>query len=1127
MLTGTVVIAKNPCFHPGDMRKFQAVDNPELRHMVDVVVFPVKGSRPHPDEMSGSDLDGDMYFVCWDESLIPPKPNELPMDYTPMKKEHLNQEIREDDMITFFGRYIESDQLGVIANAHLVHADAQKDHIFSKQCLDLSHKHSYAVDFPKTGRLVTIPFELRPQSYPRYMHKRDKPIYRSNHVLAGLYNQCKAIDSTVHTSRQIPVRHDHQFLVSGYECYLDSARELLDFYRGQMQVLMANYGIISEPEIVSGHLSRIVQRQSGTLKREYVDTVDLIRRHLETIKLRIKSTFFEEFGGEDKSRECREQTMKKISAVYHLAYDSEEELGISLPWMFADLLMSVRAINKSNSVPAAMKRQNTISNASLMDVLSEEIISFSNSHDADEQLRESREERKKAFSVLHNVMVELQISGIDFVCFGSTVTRYDHPSSSLDILVVCDEKDVSLSRAVEIVNEICVASPQITTASASDGSKPLTLTIDKQDVVVHWTDRTLQRTAKILTITWRNKWIVPILHVILSWAREKNISVSRRNCLLMPEQLILLFIAFAEKEMLIQRTTNEDNEQVRQLLLTNHFLDCKITDCMHSASQYGETDGPVKADILLKFLNHYSQLRGQHIKDTCDVSFSEEEGPKLVQLEDPQYGRIAERMLQAFYTLASSGSLEELLQISITSSSRDHRVIPLARQVASVVIFRQEYYEEKLQRTTGATSVKILRKRFPNAMAGLCLDVWGDQRSMLLVEDNVRDLEQMSTLFVRSEAAIERQMIHGANVNIFENSTGPSAVIAFVPYRTGAVQSYHQHMQADDKTHVPRLLSPCSSAAYSLEKFINCVMRQVEFLNRSYDKTLFGELRAVISYGTCYITGDGPPSQMTEEQFAECLNLDLPTHNENLVNPDRGMSRSRASRAGRRGQTPRSRGAVGHHTYSSMMESFSSLSLSNCGWRAGVRRGSTGRSRGSHSDRGSSKPTHTRAAYIPAREFNMERFSDFLECNGFEFDEDYRVYLLTVRLKISGYLSNLNSVLVLDENQQLNGLTMTDTKWICVNIYTDKSSYVSDRAVNDIRLRIHSRVSLSPLEMTERSEDCADIIENHQRLLIYDQHGHHVIGVNQEYRNRISYVRYKNCRIYQLAGNPQVCLFVV
>ncbi|OVA04183.1 RNA-dependent RNA polymerase [Macleaya cordata] len=80
VVVGKVIVAKNPCLHPGDMRVLRAVNVRALHHMVDCVVFPQKGKRPHPNECSGSDLDGDGYFVSWDQELIPHRQVQ-PMDY--------------------------------------------------------------------------------------------------------------------------------------------------------------------------------------------------------------------------------------------------------------------------------------------------------------------------------------------------------------------------------------------------------------------------------------------------------------------------------------------------------------------------------------------------------------------------------------------------------------------------------------------------------------------------------------------------------------------------------------------------------------------------------------------------------------------------------------------------------------------------------------------------------------------------------------------------------------------------------------------------------------------------------------------------------------------------------------
>jgi RNA-dependent RNA polymerase len=54
-----ILMTKNPAHFPGDIRKLDAVDCPALHHLYECVVVPAQGARPHPNEISGSDLDGD------------------------------------------------------------------------------------------------------------------------------------------------------------------------------------------------------------------------------------------------------------------------------------------------------------------------------------------------------------------------------------------------------------------------------------------------------------------------------------------------------------------------------------------------------------------------------------------------------------------------------------------------------------------------------------------------------------------------------------------------------------------------------------------------------------------------------------------------------------------------------------------------------------------------------------------------------------------------------------------------------------------------------------------------------------------------------------------------------------
>ena len=74
-MTGDVLITKNPCSHPGDVRLLKAVDKNEDKYsrfgnLFNVIVFSTKGERPDQHMMNGGDLDGDVYIAIWDKSIM-------------------------------------------------------------------------------------------------------------------------------------------------------------------------------------------------------------------------------------------------------------------------------------------------------------------------------------------------------------------------------------------------------------------------------------------------------------------------------------------------------------------------------------------------------------------------------------------------------------------------------------------------------------------------------------------------------------------------------------------------------------------------------------------------------------------------------------------------------------------------------------------------------------------------------------------------------------------------------------------------------------------------------------------------------------------------------------------------
>ncbi|KAJ8648447.1 hypothetical protein MRB53_001470 [Persea americana] len=177
VLVGKVFVAKNPCLYPGDLRVLFAVDVPALHHMVDCVVFPQKGKRPHPNECSGSDLDGDLYVVSWDPLLIPPR-QIPPLEYMPVPTVTLDRDVEIEEVMEHFANYMVNDSVGVISNAHLVWSDKEPLMAESDPCKKLAIQSSIAVDYAKTGVPAEFPPHLHVKEYPDFMEKPNGPTYK-------------------------------------------------------------------------------------------------------------------------------------------------------------------------------------------------------------------------------------------------------------------------------------------------------------------------------------------------------------------------------------------------------------------------------------------------------------------------------------------------------------------------------------------------------------------------------------------------------------------------------------------------------------------------------------------------------------------------------------------------------------------------------------------------------------------------------------------------------------------------------------------------------------------------------------------------------------------------------------
>lgn len=175
--------------HPGDIRVVTAVkppeDSPFYRHS-DCVVLPIRGYQPLADKMGGGkqspqprsivmliryrlsgDLDGDQYFISWNEAIIPetvdpPNPREVSPPSTPLeakvKKEKSARPAKTydhmEELRRYIGKRVLSFDIGATAKAWTEAANARELGSRDPYCLALSARYECCLDTNKTGEEI-------------------------------------------------------------------------------------------------------------------------------------------------------------------------------------------------------------------------------------------------------------------------------------------------------------------------------------------------------------------------------------------------------------------------------------------------------------------------------------------------------------------------------------------------------------------------------------------------------------------------------------------------------------------------------------------------------------------------------------------------------------------------------------------------------------------------------------------------------------------------------------------------------------------------------------------------------------------------------------------------------------
>lgn len=339
LVQNNIIITRSPAMHPGDVQIVNAVSVPEdspLQHLRNVVVFSQHGDRDLGSQLSGGDLDGDLYNVIYDKRLRRVQ-TYVAAQYPRLSLVELDRPVTANDMSDFFVKFMETDQLGMLCNVHMQLADQRTLGTLDPDCVTIAGMASTAVDFSKTGIAVDMkrlpkydrvrPDFMAPSPRVQVNDSGDieieefdpnddeafegideerKPLryYRSNKVLGMLYRNIDekhfiADMQNSHHARRKAVEPSHglmsklcNYVIQQAEAYgvlydhhLEFARDVRAQYENNLQDILYSYSpVINQPlSEAEGFAGTILGRQGGAQGKPLRELSKTMRERFDAV----------------------------------------------------------------------------------------------------------------------------------------------------------------------------------------------------------------------------------------------------------------------------------------------------------------------------------------------------------------------------------------------------------------------------------------------------------------------------------------------------------------------------------------------------------------------------------------------------------------------------------------------------------------------------------------------------------------------------------------------------------------------------------------------------------------------------------------------------------------------------